>query len=114
MPTIPIGCKRKCHAEAVIETEMPACLCLNVFMRTTVDLSDDLFRRAKAEAALRGRKFKDLVEEGLRHVLEQPELSAPATAQTSLHDLMQDCCGVAEPTPADYASNAVHLEGFGN
>lgn len=83
-------------------------------MRTTVDLSDDLFRRAKAEAALRGRKFKDLVEEGLRRVLEQPETSAvPAPPVTSLHDLMQDCCGVAEPTPADYASNPVHLEGFG-
>lgn len=83
-------------------------------MRTTVDLSDDLFRRAKAEAALRGRKFKDLVEEGLRRVLEQPETPAvPAPPVTSLHDLMQDCCGVAEPTPVDYASNPVHLEGFG-
>lgn len=78
-------------------------------MRTTVDLSDDLFRRAKAEAALRGRKLKDLVEEGLRRVLDQPEAPPPA----SLHDLMRDCCGVAEPTPPDYASNPTHLEGFG-
>jgi hypothetical protein len=38
-------------------------------MRTTVDLPDELFRRAKAEAALRGRKLKDLVAEGLRLVL---------------------------------------------
>ncbi|MDP2792736.1 MAG: hypothetical protein Q8O25_01420 [Sulfurisoma sp.] len=84
-------------------------------MRTTVDLSDELFRRAKAEAALRGRKFKDLVEEGLRRVLEQPEASVlPARPPvTSLHDLMQDCCGVAEPTPPDYASNPAHLDGFG-
>jgi hypothetical protein len=79
-------------------------------MRTTVDLSDDLFRRAKAEAALRGRKLKDLVEEGLRRVLENPEIPAPAV---SLHDMMHDCCGVSEPTPPDYASNPVHLEGFG-
>jgi hypothetical protein len=35
-------------------------------MKTTVELPDDLYRRAKAEAALRGRKLKDLVEEGLR------------------------------------------------
>jgi hypothetical protein len=35
-------------------------------MRTTVDIPDELFRRAKSEAALRGRKLKDLVEEGLR------------------------------------------------
>ena len=30
-------------------------------MRTTVDLPDDLFRRTKALAALRGDSFKDLV-----------------------------------------------------
>jgi hypothetical protein len=42
-------------------------------MRTTIDLSDELFRRAKAEAALRGRKLKDLVEDGLRRVLDQPD-----------------------------------------
>jgi hypothetical protein len=39
-------------------------------MKTTVEVSDDLYRRAKSEAALRGRKLKDLVEEGLRLVLE--------------------------------------------
>ena len=33
-------------------------------MKTTVEVPDDLYRRAKAEAALRGRKPKDLVEEG--------------------------------------------------
>jgi hypothetical protein len=82
-------------------------------MRTTVDLSDELFRRVKAEAALRGRKFKDLVEEGLRRVLEQPEPPTATTPAPSLHDMMHDCCGVAEPTPPDYASNAAHLEGFG-
>jgi hypothetical protein len=38
-------------------------------MRTTVDFSDDLYRRVKAEAALRGRKVKDLVEEALRRLL---------------------------------------------
>ena len=47
-----------------------------VVMKTTVELSDDLYRRAKSEAALRGRKFKDLVEEGLRTVLEAPHEAA--------------------------------------
>jgi hypothetical protein len=32
-------------------------------MKTTVEVSDDLYRRAKAEAALRGRKLKDLSSE---------------------------------------------------
>jgi hypothetical protein len=41
-------------------------------MKTTVEVSDDLYRRAKSEAALRGRKLRDLIEEGLRLVLETP------------------------------------------
>jgi hypothetical protein len=41
-------------------------------MKTTVELPDALYRQAKAEAALRGRKLKDLVEEGLRLVLDAP------------------------------------------
>ena len=51
---------------------MPAASALQLggVMKTTVELSDDLYRRAKSEAALRGRKLKDLVEEGLRLVLE--------------------------------------------
>ena len=39
-------------------------------MKTTIEVSDELYRRAKAVAALEGRRLKDLVEEGLRHVLE--------------------------------------------
>ena len=38
-------------------------------MKTTIEMPDDLYRAAKAEAALRGRKLKDLIEEGLRLVL---------------------------------------------
>ena len=41
-------------------------------MKTTVEPPDPLYRQAKAEAALRGRKLKDLVEERLRRVLEAP------------------------------------------
>ncbi|MCL5098880.1 MAG: DUF2191 domain-containing protein [Candidatus Omnitrophica bacterium] len=38
-------------------------------MKTTLDIPDDLFRQAKAKAALEGRKLKDVVAEGLRMVL---------------------------------------------
>jgi hypothetical protein len=48
-----------------MEPETPA-------MKTTVEVPEDLYRRAKAEAALHGRKLKDLIEEGLRLVLEAP------------------------------------------
>ncbi len=34
-------------------------------MRTTVDIPDDLFREAKAKAALEGVKLKDVVNRGL-------------------------------------------------
>jgi len=39
-------------------------------MRTTIDLDDKLFRKAKAEAAMRGIAFRDLVENGVRLALE--------------------------------------------
>lgn len=42
----------------------------NAFMRTTIDLPDELFRQVKAKAALDGIRLKDLitlyVEQGLR------------------------------------------------
>ncbi len=85
-------------------------------MKTTVELSDDLFRRAKAHAALRGRKFKDLVEEGLRRVLESPD-AAPAANRNlglpSLHDLMKDCCGMLDSGVSDLATDPKHMEAFG-
>lgn len=34
-------------------------------------------------------------------------------AEASFHDLMQDCCGMADLTPSDYSSNPAHLDGFG-
>jgi hypothetical protein len=84
-------------------------------MRTTVDLSDDLYRRVKAEAALRGRKFKELVEEGLRQVLVAAEAGETAKQQPgpSLHDLMRDCCGVAAGAPTDYATNPEYMKESG-
>ena len=62
-------------------------------MKTTIEVSDDLYRRAKSEAALRGRKLKDLVEEGLRLVLETPRA---ATRRHSLAGLMKDARGVVD------------------
>jgi len=88
---------------------------IRLILRTTVDLSDELYRQVKAEAALRGRKFKDLVEEGLRHVLGTPgpETSTSHPPRLSVHDLMRYCCGIAKETPTDYASNPKYMEEFG-
>jgi hypothetical protein len=86
-------------------------------MRTTVDIPDELFRRAKSEAALRGRKLKDLVEEGLRLVLEKPPATAdeqpPAKRKPSAHDLLKDLCGIIKDGPEDLATNPKYLDDFG-
>lgn len=43
-------------------------------MRTTVQLPDDLLRRAKKKAAAEGRTLTSLIEEGLRGVVaERPD-----------------------------------------
>jgi hypothetical protein len=42
-------------------------------MKTTLEVPDELYRRVKARAALRKRKIRDFVEEGLRMALEADE-----------------------------------------
>src|SRR6185312_16821610 len=72
--------------------DSPSCLCFYANMRTTVDLPDELFRRAKSEAALRGKKLRDLIEEGLRAVIDdlRTESPSPPPKRVSAHDLMKD------------------------
>jgi hypothetical protein len=79
-------------------------------MKTTIEVPDELYRRAKAQAALNGRKLKDLVEEGLRLVLEAPR---KGRRQRSLADLMAGARGVIDSGVPDLGSNPRHLKGFG-
>ena len=78
-------------------------------MKTTVEVPDELYRRAKAEAALRGRKFRELVEEGLRLVLKTPR----KTRRQTLAELMRGARGIVDSGVSDLASNPKHLDGFG-
>lgn len=39
-------------------------------MKTTIEIPDDLFRRTKATAALRGESLKDFITDALRDRLE--------------------------------------------
>jgi hypothetical protein len=73
-------------------------------------MSDDLYRRVKAEAALRGRRLKDLVEEGLRLVLQTPH---SPSGHPSLAELMEDAKGVVESGIPDLGSNDAHLADLG-
>jgi hypothetical protein len=79
-------------------------------MKTTVEVPDDLYRRAKAEAALRGRKLKDLIEEGLWLVLESPRKTGQ---HPSLTGLMKHARGIVDSGIPDLASNPEHLKSFG-
>ena len=79
-------------------------------MKTTIELPDELFRRAKATAALRGRKLKDLVEEGLRRVLESPEDESEIEAR---RDLLRQYCGIVDSGVTDLSTNPKYMEGFG-
>ena len=79
-------------------------------MKTTVELPDTLYRQAKAEAALRGRKLSDLVEEGLRLVLKAPPVKA---RQPDLRELMKRALGMVDSGVSDLGSNPGYLEGFG-
>jgi hypothetical protein len=85
-------------------------------LKTTVELPDDLARRIKAAAALRGRNFKDLVAEGLRLVLAAPESAAPGTKKRlppTAYDLMKDGRGIVDSGIGNLATNPKHMKGFG-
>jgi len=78
-------------------------------MKTTVEVPDELYRRATAEAALLGRKLRDLVEEGLRLVLEAPR---KARRHLKLAGRMKRARGMIDSGVPDLASNPKHLAGF--
>ena len=86
-------------------------------MRTTIDLPDELFRRAKSEAALRGRKLKDLIEEGLRTVIDNPQpeetFNVSPPKKPSMHDLAKDLIFKDVDSPPDMSTNPKYFEGFG-
>ena len=46
-------------------------------MKTTVEINDALFHRAKQHCAENGTSFRDLIEAGLRATLDPPKPAAP-------------------------------------
>lgn len=68
-------------------------------------------RKAKAEAALRGMKLRELVQSGIEQVLAQP--APKPSARPTAFDLMQEGCGVVESGVGDLASNPKYLANFG-
>jgi len=59
-------------------------------MKTTLEIDDELYREAKAVAALTGRKMKDLVSEGLRWAVRpasRANAAGPAAATAATRKL---------------------------
>ena len=86
-------------------------------MRTTVSIPDDLFRRAKAEAAQRGQTLQDLVAEGLRAVIEAPAADdaagKPKPKKPTAHDLLKDLIFEDDDGPTDLSTNKKYFDDVG-
>lgn len=79
-------------------------------MRTTIDLPDELFQQAKAEAQRRGIPLRELLQEGLRKVLPTPTTTTPAL---TVYDLVKDDIGIIDASVDDLGSNPEYLKGLG-
>lgn len=72
-------------------------------MKTTLNLRDDLVRRAKARAALRGQPLARYVEEGLEQRLLQDE-ARPVTAGSWLDALPEVPAAASEALERSFAA----------
>ena len=62
-------------------------------MRTTIDIPEPLLRRAKAEAALRGLRLKDIVRDALQRLLQDAGRSLESAGRAALEEqeFAEDC-----------------------
>ena len=70
---------------------------INVFMRTTLDLPDPLFRELKAQSALRGLKLKEFVAKLLQAGLVQGDARRPEPLARSPLPVIRKATGVRHP-----------------
>lgn len=59
-------------------------------MRTSVDIPDDLFRRAKVEAARKGKTMKELIVDGLEKQLEESKTETGEPAWMAVFGMLAD------------------------
>jgi len=83
-------------------------------VRTTIDLPDELFQQAQAEAKRRGIPLRELLQEGLRKVLPTPTVTTQTTTPSlTVYDLIKDDIGIIDAGVDDLGSNPQYLEGLG-
>jgi hypothetical protein len=78
-------------------------------MRTTVDLPDEVFREAKARAALDGMKLKDLITRYVEQGLRQGQPSAPAPGRRRRSELPIARAATGRTLPARTAADLYRL-----
>jgi hypothetical protein len=70
------------------------------FVKTTLEIDDELYREAKALASLTGRKMKDLVTEGLRMALQPvPQLVTKTATSKQLAACFAEADKVMKAAP---------------
>jgi hypothetical protein len=74
-------------------------------MRTTIDLPDDLFRQAKARAAINGLRLKDLITRFVEQGLRQEALPSTAPHRRSELPVARGATGRTLP---DLTSAEIH------
>lgn len=78
-------------------------------MKTTLELSDDLFRQTKATAAMRGESLKEFITEALRAHLER--LASGESPQRGWRSVFgQARLEEVEPVDAVVAEELEHVE----
>jgi hypothetical protein len=56
-------------------------------MKTTLVLPDEIFREAKARAALKGQSFGKFLEQGLRKILDEGDVGASPRTSSWVREL---------------------------
>ncbi len=82
-------------------------------MKATIEIPDELYRRVKAKSALEGRPVRAVAVELLRTWVGDP-LDQAVTQPPSLHDRMQNYCGMVDSGVTDLATNPEYLADFGH
>ena len=72
-------------------------------MKTTLVLPDDIFRQAKARAALKGQSFGKFLEQGLRRMLDE-EAKSPTEASSWIRQLPRVSAGAAADLDQTFSS----------